>query len=158
MNRRALLSLSAVAAVAPAVVARAGTRARQWPPVQAGEDRLAVQGHDPVAYFADGRPVQGRQAHALDWNGATWRFATAANRERFAADPTAWAPQFGGYCAWATSQGYIAPGDANVWRIVDGRLYLNFNERAQMLWTQDIPGNIARGEANWPGVLTRNQG
>ncbi len=163
MNRRALLSLS-VALVAIPAVARAATRlgedrtARQWPPVQAGDDGLAVQGHDPVAYFIDGRPVAGDPAHALDWNGATWRFASADNRARFAADPTAYAPQFGGYCAWATSQGYIAPGHAPFWRIVDGHLYLNYSERAQELWSEDIPGAIARGEANWPRVLTENQG
>lgn len=87
------------------------------------------------------------------WNGAIWRFASAETRERFAANAEAFAPQFGRYRAWAVSQNYIAPGDAKVWRTDDGRLYLNFNERAKELGEADLVGAIARGKANWPRVL-----
>lgn len=153
----------ALAATAPAVAFTAGEvaaspAARAYPPVNQAEDGLSLGGFDAVAYFTEGRPVQGSAAHELSWNGATWRFASAANLAAFRADPHAYAPQFGGYCAWAASQGYIAPGDPQVWRIVDGRLYLNFNARAQALWLQDVPGAIARAEANWPRILTDNQG
>lgn len=122
-------------------------------PVSASEQGLAIRGYDPVAYFTAGRPVAGSADHEYRWNGATWRFASAESRARFAADPDAYAPRFGGYCAWAVSQNYLAPGDPQVWRIVDGRLYLNFNARAKMLWEADLEGAVARGSANWPGVL-----
>lgn len=152
-----LLAAPLAAAAAPAAEASAVTPAA-WPPVHVGEDGLALSGYDAVAYFTEGGPRLGDAAHTLEWNGAIWRFASAANLAAFRANPEAYAPRFGGYCAWAASQGYIAPGDPAVWRIVDGSLYLNFNARAQMLWEQDIPGAIARGQANWPRILTVNQG
>lgn len=158
MLRLVLASLMAVSLTLIVGSSQASTQSRTYPPAYAAADRLALGGHDPVAYLTDGQPVAGDPAITLDWNGATWRFATAENRTMFEANPQASAPQFGGYCAWAASQGYIAPGDPTVWRIVDGRLYLNFNDRARMLWEQDIPGAIARGEANWPRILTDNQG
>jgi YHS domain-containing protein len=123
------------------------------PPTHATEQGIAIGGYDPVAYFTHGRPVLGSAEFEHRWNGATWRFSSAASRDRFAADPEAFAPRFGGYCAWAVSQNYIAPGDPRVWRIVDGRLYLNFNERARELWEVDRAAAIARGNANWPSVL-----
>lgn len=156
MNRRTILASFAVAGLATPVLAR--TQNRQWPPVQTADANLALQGHDPVAYFTTGGPLAGDSAHQLTWNGAVWRFATAENKAQFTAEPTAYAPQFGGYCAWATSRGYIAPGDAQHWRIVDNRLFLNFNDRARTLWEQDITGNIVLGDRNWPRVLTENQG
>jgi YHS domain-containing protein len=124
------------------------------PSVSATEQGVAIGGYDPVGYFTEGRPVAGSTEFTLRWNGATWRFASAESRARFEANPEAYAPAFGGYCAWAISQNYIAPGDPLVWRIVDGRLYLNFNQRAKMLWEADLAGAIARGHANWPGVLS----
>lgn len=152
----------ALAATAPAFAAVAqdvaAVAARAHPPVNQGEDGLALRGYDAVAYFTSGAPTRGETAHQIEWNGATWRFASAENLAAFRANPEAYAPQFGGYCAWAASQGYIAPGDPQVWRIVDGKLYLNFNERAQMLWERDIAGAIVKGEANWPRILTDNQG
>ncbi len=124
------------------------------PPVHATEQGVAIGGYDSVAYFTQGRPVLGTAQFQHHWNGATWRFASAEARDRFAANPEAYAPRFGGYCAWAISQNYIAPGDPQVWRIVDGRLYLNFNARAKELWEADLLGAIMRGNANWPSVLT----
>lgn len=125
------------------------------PPVSMSEEGLAIGGYDPVSYFRDGGPLVGSVAFEYRWNGAVWRFASAEARDRFMARPEDFAPQFGGYCAWAASQNYIAPGDPNVWRIVDGRLYLNFNERAKMLWEKDLAASIERGNANWPAVLER---
>ena len=81
-------------------------------------------------------------------------FASAANRDLFDADPTAYAPQYGGYCAWAAAEGYVASTVPEAWTIHDGRLYLNFSRRMQRRWERDIPGNIARGNANWPAILT----
>ena len=116
---------------------------------------VAVKGYDVVAYETDGAPVKGRVEFEYRWQAAIWRFATAANRDRFAADPGRFAPQFGGYCSWAVSRGYTADVDPEAWRIVDGKLYLNYSRRVQRMWEQDIPGNITKGTANWPGVLSK---
>lgn len=123
------------------------------PPVSASAEGVAISGYDATAFFTSGRPVEGSAAFEHRWNGAVWRFASAAARDRFAADPEANAPAFGGYCAWAVSQNYIASGDPNHWRIVGGRLYLNANARAKELWEADLDAAIARGHANWPTVL-----
>lgn len=113
----------------------------------------AVDGYDPVAYFTDGKPVEGSSEFETEYQGATWRFASAANRDAFLADPAKYAPQYGGYCAWAVSQGYTAKGDPQHWRIVDGRLYLNYNADVQQKWEKDVPGHITSADANWPKVL-----
>lgn len=159
MFSRLFLALTLVLSVGLiGLTSPASAQSKTYPPVYTADDGLALGGHDPVAYFTEGQPTMGDPAISLDWNGATWHFASAEHRDRFAADPEAWAPRFGGYCAWAASQGYIAPGDPRVWRIVEGRLYLNYNSRAQMLWEQDVSGAISKGEANWPRILTDNQG
>lgn len=114
---------------------------------------IAINGTDPVAYFANNGPVAGSAAQSLMWGGATWQFATADNRAAFEADPTRYAPVFGGYCAYAASKGYLAPTIPEAWSLFEDRLYLNANLRARELWVQDIPGNIAAGRKNWPGIL-----
>lgn len=122
-------------------------------PALAGQPyTVALQGHDPVAYFSEGRPVPGELRFTQRWNGANWLFASAENRDRFAADPESFAPRYDGYCAYAASQGYVAPGDPGTWAIVDGKLYLNFSPEAKKLWEQDIPGHIAQADENWPGL------
>ena len=143
--------LAVLIAFAPAALASAAPA----PAVSAAEDGIAIAGYDATAYFTVGQPVRGSADFELRWNGAVWRFSSAANRDLFAANPEAYAPRFGGYCAWAVSQNYLAPGDPQIWRIVDGRLYLNFNARAKLLWETDLVNAIARGDANWPSVLTR---
>ncbi|MEM7189075.1 MAG: YHS domain-containing (seleno)protein [Pseudomonadota bacterium] len=113
----------------------------------------AIDGTDPVAYFTEGRPVEGSSDFVHEWNGAKWRFSSAENLALFAADPEKYAPQYGGYCAWAVSQGYTASTDPEAWKIVDGKLYLNYSKSVQLNWETDIPGHIAAGDANWPKVL-----
>ena len=113
----------------------------------------AIDGTDPVAYFTEGKPVEGSSDFTHDWNGATWRFVSAENRDKFAADPAAYAPQYGGYCAWAVAQGYTASTDPEAWSIVEGKLYLNYNKDVQARWEGDVPGNIAKADGNWPTVL-----
>lgn len=113
---------------------------------------IAVHGYDPVAYFREGRPVKGARQFEATYQGATFRFASAANRDAFIAAPEAFAPQYGGYCAWAVSQGYHAKGDARFWKIVDGKLYLNYSESVQKKWEGDIPGFIDSADANWPKI------
>lgn len=143
--------------LAAAIPASTPAFAGPAPEVSVEADGLAVRGYDVTAYFVQGRPVRGSASHQLHYKGATWRFASATNLAKFQANPAAYAPQFGGYCAWAVSQGYLAPGDPEHWKIVDDKLYLNFNARAKQLWEADQADAIARGDANWPAVLTRNQ-
>ncbi len=114
---------------------------------------VAINGTDPVGYFTQGGPVPGSMRHAVSWRGAKWVFADDASRATFEADPDKHAPRFGGYCAYAASLGYLAPTMPEAWTIWEGRLYLNANLRARELWLQDIPGNVAKAEANWPGIL-----
>lgn len=115
-------------------------------------DRFAIRGYDPVAYF-DGAPSAGSDDITTEWNGVEWSFATTTNRDKFLASPDAYAPQYGGYCAWAVAQGYTAPIDPEAWAVVDNRLYLNANRDVQRRWQADIPGFIAKADQNWPGVL-----
>ncbi len=114
---------------------------------------VAIKGYDAVAYFADGKPVKGESDYSYEWNGAEWRFSSAAHRDLFKADPVKYAPQYGGYCAWAVSRGYAAGIDPEAWKIVNGRLYLNYSMKVQKQWAEDIPGNVAKAEENWPEIL-----
>jgi hypothetical protein len=116
---------------------------------------LALDGYDPVGYFTEGRPVEGSKAFTHDWNGATWRFASAANRDLFAAEPAKYAPQYGGYCAWAVAHGYTADADPEAWAVVDGKLYLNYDKKVQAKWQQDVPALIAKANENWPKLLAK---
>jgi YHS domain-containing protein len=113
---------------------------------------IAIDGYDPVAYFTEGKPVEGSSDFEYEWMGATWRFASAADRDQFAADPEKYAPQYGGYCAYAVSQGTTADIDPDAWHIEDGKLYLNLNKKVQSIWLKDIPGYISKANANWPKI------
>jgi YHS domain-containing protein len=112
----------------------------------------AVHGYDVVAYFEAGQPVEGSKEHTVEWMGATWRFSSDENRARFAASPDKYAPQYGGYCAYAVSYGSTADIDPEAWKIVDGKLYLNVSKSIQVEWEKDIPGHIARANENWPRI------
>jgi YHS domain-containing protein len=150
--KMAVVGLAAISV--PAAVPAADNPA---PAIYVASDRLAAGGYDVTAYFTEGRAIPGSAEHELMLHGVTWRFASADNMARFQSNPWAYAPQFGGYCAWATSQGYLASGDPKLWKVVDGKLYFNFNARAKELWEADQPEAIKRGHANWPGVLSHNQ-
>jgi hypothetical protein len=110
---------------------------------------LAVKGYDVVAYFVDGRPVEGTENDSYEWQGATWRFASPEHRAVFMREPAKYAPQYGGYCAYAVAQGDIVDIDPKQWKIVDGKLYLNANFIAQALWLRDPAGHVKKGDANW---------
>lgn len=146
-----LISLGLVSIVAVPGAAQAKTA-----PVYTGTfSSLAVSGYDPVAYFTAGKPVKGSPQFKINYNGAEWRFANAANLAKFRAKPTAYAPQYGGYCAWAVSQGYTASGDPTVWKIVNNKLYLNYNQEVGQTWSKNIPGFIRAGDSNWPKLLAK---
>ena len=114
--------------------------------------KTAIHGYDPVAYFTDGKPVMGKDEFVFEWGGAKWHFATAAHRDTFKSAPEKYTPQYGGYCAYAVSQGHTADIDPNAWSIVDGKLYLNYNADIQTKWKADIPGYIMKADKNWPAV------
>ena len=113
---------------------------------------VALKGYDPVAYFQENRPVQGNPQFHYEWMSASWLFASAENRDRFASDPAKYAPQYGGYCSYAVSQGHTASIDPEAWKIVDGKLYLNYSKGVQQKWQQDVPGYIQKADHNWPGL------
>ena len=113
----------------------------------------AVGGYDAVAYHTAGEAVRGEEAIALSYKGATWRFASEDNRARFESNPEAYAPEYGGHCAWAMAQGYLAQGDPEVWRIIDGRLFLNANQSVNRRWLRDLERLIVQADTNWPSFL-----
>lgn len=115
--------------------------------------KLAVGGYDPVAYFKGGAPAEGSDRFTLDYKGATWRFASAENLAAFRTEPEKYAPQYGGYCAWAVAQGKTAKGDPLYWRIVGGKHYLNYNADVQKRWEADIPALVKAADGNWPKVV-----
>ena len=114
---------------------------------------VAIDGYDPVAYFLDGAPREGSKSFAFEWNGATWRFASAEHRDLFAATPEKFAPQYGGYCAWAVGHGYTAAIDPDAWTIREGKLYLNYDLEIREQWLGDAPGWIAKGDVHWPKLV-----
>ena len=122
---------------------------------------FAVSGYDVVAYHSltqapvgQSQPaaVPGKSAYTADYNGATFAFASAKNRDTFLADPTKYAPQYDGHCAYGVSKGGKVPGNPNLWRIVDGKLYLNITQNVVGFWEEDIPGNITLADGNWGGI------
>ncbi|MEO0499718.1 MAG: YHS domain-containing (seleno)protein [Pseudomonadota bacterium] len=119
----------------------------------AASDNLGAGGADTVAYFTDGRRVDGTDEFTTEWRGAEWRFASAEHLAMFEADPERYAPQYGGYCAWALADNRLASGDPDNWNIVDGKLYLNYNDEIEERWKKDIPGFIEMADINWPTIL-----
>ena len=121
------------------------------------ETRLAIRGYDPVAYFTDGKPVEGKPEFQTVWHGATWHFASAAHRDLFISNPNHYAPQYDGYCAMGVSyeDGHKDTVDPQAWTIVDSKLYLNNSMHWREVWRQNTAENIARADKNWPTVKDR---
>ena len=117
----------------------------------------ALRGVDVVAYYGlepGAKAVKGSEQFTHQWMGASWMFASAENRDAFAANPEQYAPQYGGYCAFAVSHGFTKPVNVHAWRIVDDKLYLNLSKGVKRKWEKDIQGNIVRADNHWPTVLT----
>ncbi len=113
---------------------------------------VAVGGYDTPAFFTERKPVKGSKRFEFEHRGATWRFVSAANLNKFKADPTKYAPQYGGFCAWAMASGDQAPGKAPYWSIVEEKLYLNYSKSVQDKWLMDVDGFIAKANQAWPTV------
>lgn len=148
------LLLSSAFAVATVTSAFAGDQ-------YVDESKFALSGYDAVAYFdLEQAPVGQRQPEAVpgkksitaEYNGSTWAFATEANRDKFLADPAKYAPQFDGHCAYGVAQGGKVPANPNLWRIVDGKLFLNINPAVVGFWEEDIKGHIKNAGKNWSGL------
>jgi len=140
----AALASSSIAVAAPAF-AEDPVYTSRW-------SNVAVQGYDPVAYFTAGEPTKGSDKYSTEYMGAEFQFASQENLDLFLSDPSAYAPQYGGYCAWAIADGKYAKGNAKNWAIVDGKLYLNYNSSIQKKWDKDRSGFISKGDAQWSNL------
>lgn len=125
------------------------------------ETGFAVSGYDVVAYWdmdqnavgtAQPAAVPGKADITAEYNGATFAFSTEENRDTFVADPAKYVPAYDGHCAYGVSKGGKVPANPNLWRIVDGTLYLNITKDVVGFWEEDIPGNITLAENNWTGI------
>ncbi len=135
--------------------------AAQAGPQYVDESNFAVSGYDVVAYQSlEQMPVGQTQPEAVpgnasitaEYNGATWAFSSEENRDKFVANPEAYAPQYDGHCAYGVAQGGKVPGNPNLWRIVDGKLYLNITPNVVGFWEEDISGQISTAEGNWTSL------
>ena len=113
-------------------------------------------GYDVVAYFTESKPVEGKDKFQTEHLGADWYFSSQANLDAFKSDPDKYLPQYGGYCAWALSEGSLAKGDPNHWTVLDGKLYLNYDAQVQNQWNADRDQHISRANQNWPTILENN--
>lgn len=154
VSRRNLLKTAACSAtiiISPILVSSAAIAAPRY---YTGYVRgVAVGGYDPVAYFTKGKPTKGSTAFSTKWDGVTWRFANSQNMKKFLSAPHKYAPQFGGYCAYAVGTGTIAKGNPNNWKIVNGKLYLNITRDIQSTWERKQSHYIKQGNKNWPRVI-----
>jgi YHS domain-containing protein len=127
--------------------------------VLAGEfferDGAAIAGYDPVAYFTENRAVKGSAAHTYRYKDSVFRFASAANRDAFAADPERYAPRYGGFCAYGVAHGYKVKIEPEGFTIVNGRLYLNYDLKVQDDWRKDVPGFIRKADERWPALARK---
>jgi hypothetical protein len=120
--------------------------------VNKGQNGVALRGYDAVAYFVQGQPGKGSKGFTYEWNGAVWHFQSEQSRAQFQSNPVKYAPQYGGYCAWAVSNNYTADADPEAWKIVDGKLYLNYSKSVQKKWEPEAEERIQNADRNWPAL------
>ena len=152
LARRALLGLAAFAAFALTTQSAHAVKQTggEYNTLFAG---LGAKSYDVVAYFTDSKPIQGSADFEAVHGGVTWRFASQEHLDLFTANPDKYAPQYGGFCAWGVAQGKLFDVDpVDGWKIIDGKLYMNFNGDILALWQKDIPGNLVKSEQNWPAL------
>lgn len=124
-------------------------------PVNTLDGGVAIKGYDPVAYFSEGAPRQGKAAFSAQHGGATWYFASAENKARFEADPAKYTPAYGGYCAYGVAQGYLVKIEPDAWAIRDGKLYLNYDRSVQKTWSAKPAAYIQQADGEWPGLVAK---
>ncbi len=110
----------------------------------------ALRGYDAVAYFTQNKPVEGSDSYTFEYMGAVWKFSSQEHLDLFRADPTRYAPQYGGYCAYAMANGETASAEPDLWTIHEGKLYLNYSRRINTRWRDDMLGYIEQADVNWP--------
>lgn len=113
---------------------------------------LAINGYDPVSYFTENKPVEGKDTFSFTWRDARWLFSSQSNLESFKTNPEKYAPQYGGFCAFGVSEDHKSPTDPSAWTIVEGKLYLNYSRKVKELWSKDIPARISRADELWPSL------
>ncbi len=124
------------------------------PDVNVGHfNKLAVNGYDVITYWKGGKPKEGNANITASYNGATWVFVSPENRALFSKNPTKYAPQYGGYCAYAASRNAVSDVDQLAWRIWKDKLYLNYSPRVRRQWASDIDNNIEKANGFWPKLL-----
>ena len=116
---------------------------------------VGIKGYDPVAYFTDNKAIKGSAQFQSDSNGVTYHFVSTQNKAAFDANPAKYEPQFGGFCAWAVSQGYTAPIDPKAFQVVNGRLLLQYSLSVRKQFSQDTEGNLRKADANWPAIVEK---
>jgi YHS domain-containing protein len=112
----------------------------------------AIKGFDAVAFFTELKPVKGQDSLSYSWNGADWLFSTRQHLNLFKAQPEKYAPQYGGYCAYGTSQGHKAPTEVETWSVLDGKLYFNYSSKVKEMWSKDKAGYIKKADDQWPSI------
>jgi YHS domain-containing protein len=149
MIRPAIFALTLLGAYALPLPAMADSA----PVYTSWRNNLGAGGYDIVSFYS-GKPQAGKAEFSADYNGASWQFSTRANRDLFNANPDAFLPQYGGYCAWAVAKGKLAKGSPEHWHIEDGKLYLNFNARIKRRWDKVRAAYIKTADESWPDILT----
>jgi YHS domain-containing protein len=124
--------------------------------VNTTDNNVAIRGYDPVAYFTEGRPIEGRARYEYVWHDATWRFSSAEHRDLFADEPQRYAPRYGGFCAGAMARGRKAPIDPEAWVIINDRLYLNYAKGSVDDFARDADAQIANADAHWERLTSGN--
>jgi len=147
----ALVALTSLTAVSVSQLAYAYDE-KSTNSVNVDAQGIALKGYDTVSYFTSGGPVLGSANFTEKFNGATYWFANSANRDTFKANPEKYIPAFGGFCAMGLALEQKLDVDPQLWRIVDGALYLNIHKPAQTRWLEDVKGNIEKANKNWSGI------
>jgi YHS domain-containing protein len=160
MIRRSFVSRLVAQTAALAVAALALPALAAQPPVNTLKDSIlggrtdtAINGYDTVAYFIEHKPVKGSDAFVTDYMGAKWKFASKANLDLFKADPTKYAPQYGGYCAYGVAQGHLVKVEPDKFTVLDGKLYLNYDAGVQAEWIKDPKGFNKLADQKFPALL-----
>ncbi|MEJ2642014.1 MAG: YHS domain-containing (seleno)protein [Desulfosarcinaceae bacterium] len=116
---------------------------------------VGAGGYDVVAYHTQSKALRGTGFHAAQYDGVTYLFVSGKNKDLFLKNPGQYLPQFGGFCAFGAAKGKKIYADPTVWKLVDGKLYLNVDAKIQKKFVSDLSGNIAKAEANWPELVNQ---